>query len=194
MTAISKENDPAQSTSSHNTLCCFPASCPSDVSDVMEGTAVITFLPSKRKAAIRPKWKLLIFSSFFGCGRRDLNRRPLGYEGNSPICFQQSSSIDGSAKRLKNIDDYTISVPDLSFRGFLLFGLFSGGSGVAGEYFGACLGSCQFQNRTLTARMKSSSGEKTVSRSGRKGAAVAAAKRVVSSSPKGTGRIEVTRL
>jgi hypothetical protein len=48
-----------------------------------------------------------------------------------------------------------------------------------------------FQNTILISRMKSSSGVKTVSRSGRKGAAVAAAKWVMSLSVKGTERISV---
>jgi len=49
------------------------------------------------------------------------------------------------------------------------------------------------QNRTLMMRMRSSSGEKIVRRRGTIGAAVAAARRVTSSSPKGTGRMSRTR-
>ena len=49
------------------------------------------------------------------------------------------------------------------------------------------------QNTTLRTRIKSSSGEKIVRRSGTSGAAVAAAKRDMSSSPKGTARMSRTR-
>lgn len=49
------------------------------------------------------------------------------------------------------------------------------------------------QNTTLTIRRMSSSGEKIVSRRGKRGAAVAAARRVMSSKPNGTARISRTR-
>lgn len=48
------------------------------------------------------------------------------------------------------------------------------------------------QKTILTSRMMSSSGEKTVNRSGARGAAVARAKREMSSSPNGTARIPRT--
>jgi hypothetical protein len=49
-----------------------------------------------------------------------------------------------------------------------------------------------FQNTTLMMRIMSSSGEKIVSSRGKSGAAVAAARRAMSSSPKGTGRMSRT--
>ena len=45
---------------------------------------------------------------------KDLNLRPLGYEGNYVYCFQQLGGIDGNAKRLRTLERYMVSVPDLS--------------------------------------------------------------------------------
>jgi hypothetical protein len=45
--------------------------------------------------------KFCVFLRILGCGGRDLNQRPLGYESDNPSIFNKLENTDGTPNRCK---------------------------------------------------------------------------------------------